>query len=88
MKHIDFSVVILLTAVTTGVANLYLYCVFGKMTTESFEKISDAMYECNWQEFPVDFQKYLLFMITNAQRRLFYDGFGLVVLNLYTFCKV
>lgn len=75
-------------ASSTAASNLYFCCFFGKLASESFEKMSDCLYESKWQELSIDLKKHLLFMITNAQRRHYYHGFGIAVLNLDTFCKV
>lgn len=67
---------------------MFVYCFFGKMATESFEQMSICLYESNWTEFSVDLQKYIMLMIQNSQRTLFYHGFGIINLDLMTFCKV
>lgn len=58
------------------------------MATDSFEKMSDCLYESNWQAFPVDLQKYIQLMIQHSQKSIFYHGFGMVKLNLMTFTEV
>lgn len=70
------------------VSNLFLYCFFGKLATESFEKSAECLYECNWQDLSVKLQKYLVLMIANSQKPLHYHGFGVAILNLQTFCGV
>lgn len=67
---------------------MFLYCFFGKLASESFEQMADCLYECNWYGLPVGLQKYFILMIGNAQRPLYYHGFGIAVLNLKTFSKV
>lgn len=68
--------------------NPFVYCYFGKSATESFLQMADSLYEANWIERSVVVQKYFLLAITNAQRPLFYHGYGIAVLNLDTFTKV
>lgn len=58
------------------------------MATESFEAMSDCLYESNWPELPIELQKYFILMIQNAQRPLYYHGFEIAVLKMETFCKV
>lgn len=58
------------------------------MATQSFEGMSDALYESNWPEIPVRLQKYFIIMVGNTQKPVFYDGFGVAVLNLETFTNV
>lgn len=50
--------------------------------------MADRLYEANWRELSVDLQKYFVVMLGNAQRPVFYDGFGIAILNLETFSKV
>lgn len=47
-----------------------------------------AIYDATRQELPGEFQKYFIDMIRSAQKPLYYDGFGLVIVNLETFAKV
>lgn len=87
-RQLDFNIcVVIQSALVTG-PSLFIYCFFGKVATESCEKISQCLYESNWINLPVELQKYLLLMISNTQQPLYYDGFGIVVLNLQTFTSV
>ena len=67
---------------------MFVYCYFGKIATESYSTMADSTYEINWHDLPVRHQKYVMIMIQNMQRPLYYHGFGVVVLNLETFTKV
>lgn len=87
MKHPDFGMFILIIGLIYGLSNLFVYHFFGKMATESYRKMSDCLYECNWQDLTLKHQKHMIIMITNAQGPMRYDGFGMV-LNLETFTKV
>lgn len=75
-------------ALMVSCSNLFVYCYFGKCATESFENMADILFESNWIEYPVNIQKYYIPMIQNTQRSLYYDGFGVAVLNLPTFVSV
>lgn len=88
MKHIDKNVLTILAATTVSSSNLFIYCYFGKLATESYQNMADCLYESNWWELPVELQKYFLLMNVNMQRLLFYHGFEVAVLNLETFSKV
>lgn len=68
--------------------NLFVYCFYGKIATESFANMSDNLYDSNWQKLPIELQKHLVVMMANAQRPIFYHGFGIAVLNLETFTDV
>lgn len=50
--------------------------------------MADCLYDTNWQMFSIKLQKYVVIMIGNAQKPLYYHGFGVAVLNLVTFTKV
>lgn len=88
MQHIGLSVILLLTAASVSSTNLFFYCFFGMVATESYEKMAECIYESDWTELPVKLQKYILLMIGNAHRPLYYDGFGLAILRLQTFQNV
>lgn len=88
MKQLDYGMVFLVQAVMLSGSIMFLYCYYGEMATESFEKISDALYESNWQNLSLQLQKYYILMIGNAQRPLHYHGFHVSILSLNTFAKV
>lgn len=69
-------------------SNLFLYCFFGKVATESYEQISDCMFQANWVTLPVKYQKYFILMIGNSHRPFYFHGFKFAILNLETFTKV
>lgn len=88
MEHLDKNVLTILAATTVSSSNLFIYCFFGKLATESYQKMADCLYESKWWELPVELQKYLLLMNMNMQRLLYYHGFEVAVLNLETFTRV
>lgn len=69
-------------------ANLYCYCHWGNRTTSDYTKITRILFEWNWNEQPVELQKFIKIMIGNAQRPHFYHGSRLFHLNLETYLKV
>ncbi|XP_055297981.1 odorant receptor 22c-like [Sitodiplosis mosellana] len=87
-KHPDGGLGFLLCCVAVSMSNLFVYCYFGKVATESYTKIPNYLYDANWQQVPVNLQKYIIVMIANGQRPLYYHGFGIAVLNLETFCAL
>ena len=88
MKQLDYGMVFLVQAVMLSGSIMFLYCYFGEMATQSFESISDVLYESNWQNLSLQLQKYYILMIGNAQRPLHYHGFHVSILSLNTFAKV
>lgn len=87
-RHLDFNICTALQSATATVPNIFLYCFFGQMASRSYEKMADSLYEFDWHKLPVNLQKHVILMIANTQQPLFYDGFGVVVLNLETFTSV
>lgn len=87
-KNPHFDILILIAISLMGLMNIFLYCYFGKLATESFEDMCNCLYEFKWHKLPVKQQKYIIPMMVTAQRPLYYHGFGIIILNLETFCNV
>lgn len=68
--------------------NIFLYCFFGIMASESFEGMADSIYNANWPSIPFKLHKNILIMMLNTQQPLYYEGFGILILNLQTFSSV
>lgn len=83
-----FDVSILVIALFACAFNPFLYCYFGKMTTECYINMADRLYESNWQQLPIDMQKYFILLLANMHKPLYYHGFGILILNLETFQSV
>lgn len=88
VKHPNFNMTILFMAASIFLSNMFIYCFFGRLATDSFAKMADRLYEANWQVLPIELQKYFILMIANMQVPLEYSGLGIIVLNLETFCLV
>lgn len=69
-------------------ANIFLYCYFGQLATDSYIKMADCLFESKWYNQPLSYQKNLIVMIQNAQQTIHYHGFNIAYLNLNNFCKV
>lgn len=68
---------------------LFIYCYFGKIATDSFEKMSDFVYlKMEWHILAPKLQKYVVLMIENMQKPIFYHGFHVAVVDLNTFIRV
>lgn len=87
-QRAEYEVITVCLTMLVGMAFVFFPCYFGKLATESFEKMNNCLYDINWPDLPIDLQKSLIMMITNAQIPLYYHGFGMVHLKLETFCKV
>lgn len=88
LKHINFEITLILIAAFLSTANLYFYCYFGKIASESYEQMGDCLFFSNWVELPLELQKYFIVMIGNTQRPLYYHGFGIANMKLETFSIV
>lgn len=88
LKHPDYYLIILLAAILVSSSNLFIYCYFGRLATQSFEKMADYLFETNWSVRPVGLQKYFILMLQNMQRPIHYHGSGIAVLHLETFTSV
>ena len=76
------------TAFSIGLVNALLYCYFGTMTSESYAKMGNHLFELNWFELPIKQQKYFIVMGANMQRPSQYLGFGVMIVDLETFVGV
>lgn len=88
LQHLGFDITIMLMSFLFCISSPFLYCYYGEMATGSYEKMADLLFGCNWQQLPLDLQKFFVLMIGNMQRPLYYHGFGVTVLNLETFLNV
>lgn len=88
LQSSDIGLGLGLVMITNGISNLFVYCFFGKLATESFLNMSNCLYESNWPDLPVKLQMYMVIMIRNTENPLYYHGFGLAVLDLETFTTV
>lgn len=75
-------------AVALGLASLYLYCYFGKITTDNYSNFANEMYKSNWIILPIELQKLFVLMISHGQIPVVYHGYNVVNLDLVLFTKV
>lgn len=88
LQHMNVNMTIVVHAFFAISMTPFLYCYFGKSATDSYAKMADRLFESDWQKLPIELQKYLILMIANMQRPLYYHGFGIAALDLETFIKV
>lgn len=58
------------------------------MASTSFQRMSHDLYETNWYHLPIETQKSFVVMIKNAQKPIYYHGFGVAILDLELFRRV
>lgn len=69
--------------------NLFIHCFYGRVATDSYAKMSDCVYfEMKWQKLPSESQKYVVLMIRNMQKPIYYHGFDVAIMDLNTFIRV
>lgn len=88
MQHPDFELAMLVIAAFVGIGNLFVFCYFGKLTTESSLKMTDCVYDLNWRHFDNNLKKCLIPILQMGKRPLTYEGYGIFTLNLETFTQV
>lgn len=77
-----------MTALFVGMANPVLYSFYGTLAIRSYEQMADRVYDIDWHDLPIELQKYFILIIQNVQKPIHYHGFGVVILNMETFCTV
>lgn len=85
MKHASLNIFFVLITILVATSDLFLYCYFGKLATDSYGNMVDSLYECKWYGLPIEQQKYFIMMIGNARIPIYYHGFKVAILNLETF---
>lgn len=75
-------------SIFTFTSTLFLYWYFGKRSTEYFEEMANCLYESNWPKLSIKLQKYLILMIANMQKPIYYHGLSIANLDLKTFNQV
>lgn len=88
LQHMTKDLGIIVTIFMVTSCNLFIYCYFGKLATESYEEMACCLYNANWTDLSVNLQKYFIIMIANAQRPNKYHGFGVAILDLKLFMGV
>lgn len=63
-------------------------CWCGEMVTHEFEIVSNELKKCKWYLLPLEMQKILLILITNAQHSTFIRGYGDIRCTRETFLNV
>lgn len=74
LQNINSDIIMMVVAASVGMSNLFIYCYFGEMATEYFKRMSNCLYQSEWEALPVELQKYFVVMIANTQIPMFYSG--------------
>lgn len=88
IQHLHSTITILTIGGLVSICNLFVYCYYGKLATDSYAQFNNCFYNANWQDLSNGLQKYFIVMMANAQLPLQYHGLGIAILNLETFTRV
>lgn len=66
----------------------FLFCYFASMTTEHVANIGETVYNSNWFEYPIEFQKYVILIMARSQNPLYFNGLNLFGCTLHVFGRV
>lgn len=88
LQSVDFDLYQAFCTLIYSATILIVYCFFGTLSTRTFEKYGEYLYELSWYTLTTKQQKYIVLMIENAQQRLCFHGFHMISLNLETFVSV
>lgn len=67
---------------------IYLFCELGERVSSQFDELSDAIYQSEWYEFPMDVRRVLPILMMAAQKQVVPRGFGNLLCTREFFKKV
>lgn len=88
IKNFDDELLSPLPSMMNCICCVFLYTYCGDETNQSFEDVSELLYNTDWIKQPQNIKKTLLLMMQNAQQPMFYTTFGGFPLNMDTFGRV
>lgn len=88
MQHFDSDAVTTIVAASVMMSNIFIYCYFGQLVTDSYEMMTDCVCNMDWYKQPNKTQKYFILMIANMQKPVYFHGFEITRLDLNTFVNV
>lgn len=83
-----FSVFLALDAFAFTLFWSFLLCYTATISSDVIGNIGDIVYNGNWPKYPLDYRKYVLFMILRSQRPLYFMGFKMIRCTLENFTNV
>lgn len=88
LNSLDLGVLNILLGTSISFFNIFACCYGGQIANDSYAEMANYLFESSWQTLPLNLRKYLIIMITNAQKPLFYHGLGLAIVDLQNFTNV
>lgn len=87
-NHNYITIIVVVVGVSAGILIIFPFCFYGKLATESFDKMTDVIWDLNWLVLPLALQKYIILLLANMQMTMYYHGFEIITLDLNTFVRV
>lgn len=67
---------------------IFFYCELGERVTSQFEDFCDELSQCCWYSFPIELQRMLVVVISNAQQSSTIRGYGNTICSRFSFNQV
>lgn len=67
---------------------IFFICEFGEKTTDYFNQLNGALYECDWYTYPIEIQRMLPIILQATQNPIVLQGYGNVFCLRDTFKTV
>ncbi|GJQ87663.1 hypothetical protein Trydic_g17482 [Trypoxylus dichotomus] len=88
-KKSDVSyTIVMIVSLTFIYAQFGYYVIPADIVASEFAELSNSIYMSNWYDNGVDVQKLLLLMMAKSQHQEYFDGGGMIVINIYTYGSV
>lgn len=77
-----------ITAIVTLMPFLFLVCYVGEHVTTVYLDLKDSIYNISWFLCPLDLQRYIVPMLMNADKPVYFESFGTLNCTNDTFKRV
>lgn len=67
---------------------MFMISELGERLTSKFAEFNDALYQCDWYEFPIGMQQMFVMITANAQHPVIIKGFANTLCARKSFKKV
>lgn len=67
---------------------LFFVCEIGERVSQEFEMFDETLYQSKWYLFPIELQRMLVIVVSNAQQSVFVQGFGNILCTRDSFKRV
>lgn len=88
MINFDIRIGVMIGIVLSSGTVLFIYCYAALKSTECYLQFGDILFDSNWTELPIEFQKFIFVIIMDTQKPMLYRAYSFANFNLETFIKV